>query len=123
MGGELVALIPHTSSLILRAMSWTYLFIAGLLEIVWAIGLKYTEGFTRLVPSVITIAAMVASVWFLALALRTIPVGTGYAVWTGIGAVGTAILGIVLFAEPATAARLACIGVIVAGILGLKLVS
>jgi quaternary ammonium compound-resistance protein SugE len=104
-------------------MSWTYLFIAGLLEIVWAIGLKYTEGFTRLVPSVITIAAMVASVWFLALALRTIPVGTGYAVWTGIGAVGTAILGIVLFAEPATAARLACIGVIVAGILGLKLVS
>jgi quaternary ammonium compound-resistance protein SugE len=123
MGGELVALIPHTSSLILRAMSWTYLFIAGLLEVVWAIGLKYTEGFTRLVPSVITIAAMVASVWFLALALRTIPVGTGYAVWTGIGAVGTAILGIVLFAEPATAARLACIGVIVAGILGLKLVS
>lgn len=104
-------------------MSWIYLVIAGLLEIVWAIGLKYTEGFTRLVPSLITIAAMVASVWFLAIALRTIPVGTGYAIWTGIGAVGTAILGIVLFAEPATAARLACIGVIVAGILGLKLVS
>lgn len=104
-------------------MSWIYLFIAGLLEIVWAVGLKYTEGFTRLVPSAITIAAMVASIWFLALALRTIPVGTGYAVWTGIGAVGTAILGIVLFAEPATAARLICIGVIVAGILGLKLVS
>lgn len=104
-------------------MSWFYLLIAGLLEIVWAIGLKYTEGFTRLVPSIITIAAMVASVWFLAIALRTIPVGTGYAVWTGIGAVGTAILGIVLFAEPATAARLACIGVIVAGIFGLKLVS
>lgn len=104
-------------------MSWTYLFVAGLLEVVWAIGLKYTEGFTRLWPSVVTIAAMIASIWFLALALRSIPVGTGYAVWTGIGAVGTAILGIVLFAEPATAARLICIGVIVAGILGLKIVS
>ena len=104
-------------------MSWAYLVIAGALEIVWAIGLKYTEGFTRLVPSAITIVAMVASVWFLALALRTIPVGTGYAVWTGLGAVGTALLGIALFAEPATAARLLCIGLIVAGILGLKLVS
>ena len=104
-------------------LSWVYLFIAGLLEIVWAIGLKYTEGFTRLVPSIVTIVAMVASIWFLAIALRTIPVGTGYAVWTGIGAAGTAILGIVLFAEPATAARLLCIGVIVAGILGLKLAS
>jgi quaternary ammonium compound-resistance protein SugE len=104
-------------------LSWIYLVIAGLLEIVWAIGLKYTEGFTRLVPSIVTIVAMVASIWFLAIALRTIPVGTGYAVWTGIGAVGTAILGIVLFAEPASAARLLCIGVIVAGILGLKLAS
>ena len=104
-------------------MSWIYLSLAGLLEIVWAIGLKYAEGFTRLWPSVITIVAMVASVWFLALALKTIPVGTGYAIWTGIGAVGTAILGIVLFAEPASAARLACIGLIVAGILGLKLAS
>ena len=104
-------------------MSWIHLVIAGLLEIVWAIGLKYTAGFTRVLPSVITAAAMVASVWFLALALRTIPVGTGYAVWTGIGAVGTAILGIVLFGEPATIARLFCIGVIVAGILGLKLAS
>ena len=104
-------------------MSWLYLLVAGVLEVVWAIGLKYTEGFTRLVPSVITIAAMIASVWFLALALRTIPVGTGYAIWTGIGAVGTAILGIVLFAEPATAARLIAIGVIVTGILALKLVS
>jgi quaternary ammonium compound-resistance protein SugE len=104
-------------------MSWSYLFIAGLLEIMWAIGLKYTEGFTRVWPSVITIVAMVASVWFLALALKTIPVGTGYAVWTGIGAVGTAILGIVLFAEPASGARLVCIGLIVAGILGLKLAS
>jgi quaternary ammonium compound-resistance protein SugE len=107
----------------MNAVAWVYLVVAGLLEIVWAIGLKYTEGFTRLVPSVITVAAMIVSVWFLALALRAIPVGTGYAVWTGIGAVGTAILGIALFAEPATAARLACIGLIVAGIVGLKLVS
>jgi quaternary ammonium compound-resistance protein SugE len=104
-------------------MSWFYLLLAGLLEIVWAIGLKYTVGFTRIVPSAITIAAMIASVWFLALALRTIPVGTGYAVWTGIGAVGTAILGIVLFAEPATAARLFAIALIVGGILALKVVS
>ncbi len=104
-------------------LPWFYLSLAGLLEIVWAIGLKYTEGFTRVWPSAITIVAMAASVWFLALALKTIPVGTGYAVWTGIGAVGTAILGIVLFAEPATAARLACIALIVAGILGLKLAS
>ncbi len=104
-------------------MHWIYLIIAGLLEIVWAIGLKYTEGFTRLVPSTITVAAMVVSLWFLALALKSIPVGTGYAIWTGIGAVGTAILGIVLFAEPATVARLGCIGLIVAGIVGLKLVT
>jgi quaternary ammonium compound-resistance protein SugE len=104
-------------------MAWTYLFVAGALEIVWAIGLKYTEGFTRLAPSVITGVALVASMVFLALALRAIPVGTGYAIWTGIGAVGTAILGIVLFAEPATAARLGCIGLIVAGIVGLKLVT
>ena len=104
-------------------MSWTYLIIAGVLEIVWAIGLKYTDGFSKLMPSVITIAAMIASVVFLALALKTIPVGTGYAVWTGIGAVGTAILGIVLFAEPATAARIGCIALIVAGIVGLKIVS
>jgi quaternary ammonium compound-resistance protein SugE len=102
-------------------MAWTYLFIAGLLEIVWAIGLKYTEGFTKLVPSLVTGVALVASMVFLALALRTIPVGTGYAIWTGIGAVGTALLGIVLFAEPATLARLGCIGLIVAGIVGLKL--
>ena len=107
----------------MNGLAWLYLVVAGLLEIVWAIGLKYTQGFTRLVPSAITIVAMIASVWFLALALKTIPVGTGYAVWTGIGAVGTAILGIILFAEPATAARLGCIGLIIAGILGLKLVS
>ncbi|HEX2828894.1 MAG TPA: quaternary ammonium compound efflux SMR transporter SugE [Burkholderiales bacterium] len=104
-------------------MAWIYLTIAGVLEIVWAIGLKYTEGFTRVLPSAITIVAMIASIWFLALALKTIPLGTGYAVWTGIGAVGTAILGIALFNEPATAARLSCIALIVAGIVGLKLVS
>jgi quaternary ammonium compound-resistance protein SugE len=104
-------------------MAWTYLLIAGLLEIVWAIGLKYTEGFTKLVPSLVTGVALVASMVFLALALRAIPVGTGYAIWTGIGAVGTALLGIVLFAEPATLARLGCIGLIVAGIVGLKLVT
>ena len=104
-------------------LAWSYLVVAGALEIVWAIGLKYAAGFSRLVPSVVTIAAMLASVWFLALALRTIPVGTGYAVWTGIGSIGTAILGIILFGEPATAARLACIGLIVVGIAGLKLVS
>lgn len=103
--------------------SWILLLIAGLLEVVWAIGLKYTEGFSKLVPSVITISAMTASVWLLALALKGIPVGTGYAVWTGIGAVGTAILGIALFGEAVSVARIACIGLIVAGILGLKLVS
>ncbi len=104
-------------------MDWILLLVAGLLEIGWAIGLKYTEGFTRLWPSVWTAGAMVASIVLLALALKTIPVGTGYAVWTGIGAAGTAILGIVLFAEPATAARLGCIALIVAGIAGLKLVT
>lgn len=101
-------------------MAWVYLFVAGLLEIGWAIGLKYTEGFTRLAPSVATIAAMVGSVALLGLALRDLPVGTGYAVWTGIGTVGTALLGIYLFGEPATALRLACIAMIVAGIVGLK---
>ena len=104
-------------------MAWTYLFVAGLLEIGWAIGLKYTEGFTRLVPTVLTVASMTASVALLGLALRELPVGTGYAVWTGIGAVGTAILGIALFGEAATVARLASIGLILAGIAGLKLAS
>ncbi len=104
-------------------MDWILLLVAGLLEIGWAIGLKYTEGFTRLWPSVWTAGAMVASLVLLALALKTIPVGTGYAVWTGIGAAGTAILGIILFAEPATAARLGCIALIVVGIVGLKLVT
>lgn len=102
-------------------MAWIILFIAGLMEIGWAIGLKYTEGFTRLVPSVLTLACMVASVLLLGWALKSLPVGTGYAVWTGIGTVGTALLGIALFGEPATVMRLACIGLIVAGIFGLKL--
>jgi quaternary ammonium compound-resistance protein SugE len=101
-------------------MAWTILIIAGLFEIGWAIGLKYTEGFTRLWPSVWAAAAMIISVYLLALALKSIPVGTGYAVWTGVGAVGTAILGIILFGEPANAARLVCITLIVAGIAGLK---
>ncbi len=102
-------------------MAWLILFAAGLLEIGWAIGLKYTEGFTRLFPTVLTVVSMIASVGLLGLALKTLPVGTAYAVWTGIGTVGTAILGIVLLGEPATAMRLACIALIVAGIAGLKL--
>jgi quaternary ammonium compound-resistance protein SugE len=102
-------------------MPWFLLLIAGLLEVGWAIGLKYTEGFTRLWPSMGTGAAMVASVLLLGLAMRTLPVGTAYAVWTGIGAVGTVVLGIVLFSEPATLARLLCVGLIVGGIAELKL--
>jgi quaternary ammonium compound-resistance protein SugE len=102
-------------------MAWTYLFLAGLLEVGWAIGLKYTEGFTRLWPSVGTAAAMIASLGLLAQALRTIPIGTGYAVWTGIGAVGAAVLGILLFKEPASTLRLASIGLVIAGIAGLRM--
>ncbi|HEV7881877.1 quaternary ammonium compound efflux SMR transporter SugE [Bradyrhizobium sp.] len=104
-------------------MAWFTLFVAGLMEIAWAIGLKYTEGFTRLVPSVLTLLSMAASMALLGLALKTLPIGTAYAVWTGIGAVGTALLGIWLFGEPATAMRLLCIGLIVSGIVGLKLVT
>ena len=104
-------------------MAWVVLFVAGLLEIGWAVGLKYTEGFTRLWPTVGTVAALIASMGLLGVALRTLPLGTAYAVWTGIGTVGTAVLGIVLFREPATAMRLVCIALIVAGILGLKLAS
>jgi quaternary ammonium compound-resistance protein SugE len=104
-------------------MAWVWLTLAGLLEIVWAVGLKYTEGFTRMVPSAITVAAMIGSVYLLALAVRTIPIGTGYAVWTGIGAVGVAILGMVLFGEPKDALRIGSILLIVAGIAGLKLVT
>jgi quaternary ammonium compound-resistance protein SugE len=104
-------------------MAWLYLFIAGLFEVGWAIGLKYTQGFTRLMPTVFTLASMVISVGLLGLALKNLPVGTAYAIWTGIGTTGTAILGMVLLGEPAGALRLACIGLIVAGIVGLKLVS
>jgi quaternary ammonium compound-resistance protein SugE len=102
-------------------MAWVVLLIAGLFEVGWAIGLKYTEGFTRVWPTVGTVAAMVASVGLLGLAMRFLPVGTAYAVWTGIGAVGTVTLGMLLFSEPATAGRLACVGLILAGIVGLKL--
>lgn len=103
-------------------MAWTLLFLAGLLEVGWAIGLKYTDGFTKLVPSVLTATSMIVSIWLLALALKTLPIGTAYAVWTGIGTIGTAILGIVLFGEAATVARLVSIGLILAGIAGLKIV-
>jgi quaternary ammonium compound-resistance protein SugE len=104
-------------------MPWLILFVAGLLEVGWAIGLKYTEGFTRPIPTILTLLSMLASITLLGLALKTLPVGTAYAVWTGIGAVGTAALGIVLFGDPATLPRLACIGLILVGIAGLKLVS
>ena len=104
-------------------MAWFVLFLAGLLEIGWAVGLKYTDGFTRPLPTLLTVASMVASLGFLGLALKTLPLGTAYAVWTGVGTIGTAILGIVLLGEAATVPRLACIGLIVAGIVGLKLVS
>jgi quaternary ammonium compound-resistance protein SugE len=104
-------------------VAWLWLLIAGLLEIVWAIGLKYTEGFTRLWPSVITAIAMVLSLVFLGQALRTLPVGTAYAVWVGIGALGTAVLGMILFGESREPLRLACLVLIVAGVIGLKLVT
>ena len=104
-------------------MSWILICIAGLFEVAWAVGLKYTHGFTRLWPSVGTVLAMAISVGLLGLAMRELPVGTAYAVWTGIGAVGTVILGIVLFGDPAGAARLLCIGLILGGIVGLKLTS
>ena len=102
-------------------MAWVLVFLAGLFEVGWALGLKYTEGFTRLWPTIGTAAALIASMALLGAAVRTLPLGTAYAVWTGIGAVGTAVLGIALFREPATAARLVSIGLIVAGIVGLRL--
>jgi quaternary ammonium compound-resistance protein SugE len=111
--------LPEESS----SMSWVYLFVAGLFEIAWAIGLKYTHGFTRIGPTVFTIASILISLGLLGLALKTLPVGTAYAIWTGIGSVGTAVLGIYLFGDPATVMRLACIALIVAGIVGLKLVA
>ena len=101
-------------------MAWTILFVAGLLEVGWAVGLKYTDGFTRLAPSALTITAMVASMYLLAVAARTLPIGTAYAVWTGIGVVGAFIFGIVLFREPVSAARIACVALIVAGMVGLR---
>jgi quaternary ammonium compound-resistance protein SugE len=104
-----------------KHMSWVILTVAGLFEVGWAIGLKYTEGFTRLWPTVGTILSMIASLWLLGIAMKSLPVGTAYAVWVGVGAVGTVVLGIVLFEEPATTARLASVGLIIAGIVGLKL--
>jgi quaternary ammonium compound-resistance protein SugE len=104
-------------------MAWIYLVIAGLFEVIWAVGLKYTEGFTRPMPSLITVAAMVVSFVFLAQAMRVLPVGTAYAVWTGIGAVGTAIMGIILFSESTEAGRIVSILLVVLGLIGLKLTS
>jgi len=104
-------------------MSWIYLFIAGLFEIVWAIGLKYTQGFTRPLPSVITVAGMIVSFYFLALATKVLPIGTAYAIWTGIGAVGAVTLGIILFKEPFDLLRIIFLLFIVTGIIGLKVVS
>jgi len=104
-------------------VAWALLFLAGLLEVAWAVGLKYTDGFTRPWPTAATVAAMIGSVVLLALAVRTLPLGTAYAVWTGIGTAGAVLLGIVLFQEPATLARLFFVGLIVAGIVGLKLVT
>ena len=104
-------------------MAWFYLVIAGLFECGWAIGLKYTEGFTRPVPTMLTVIAMAVSFWLLSVAMKTIPVGTAYAVWTGIGAVGVAILGMILFGESREMVRIICLLLIVSGILGLKLAS
>ncbi|MBB3804362.1 quaternary ammonium compound-resistance protein SugE [Xanthomonas arboricola] len=104
-------------------MPWIYLVLAGVFEIGFAMGLKYSDGFTRLWPTVLTIGLAGISLWFLTQALKTIPVGTGYAIWTGIGALGVTIAGIALFGDSASWSRLACIGLIVAGVIGLKLVS
>ena len=104
-------------------MAWAWLAVAGVFEIGWAIGLKYSDGFSKPVPSLLTVVAMVLSVWMLSIAMRTIPVGTAYAVWTGIGAIGVAILGMVLFGDSREFLRLICLFLIIAGIIGLKLVS
>jgi quaternary ammonium compound-resistance protein SugE len=104
-----------------NSMAWMILILAGLFETGWAIGLKYTEGFTRFWPTVWTVLAMIVSLWLLGIAMRTLPVGTAYSVWVGVGAVGTVALGIALLEEPANAARLASVGLIIAGIIGLKL--
>ena len=102
-------------------MAWFILLIAGLFEIGWAVGLRYTEGFSRPIPTLLTAISLVASLGLLGWAIKSLPLGTAYAVWTGVGAVGTAIVGILVFKEPATAARLVCLALIVSGILGLKL--
>ncbi len=104
-------------------MPWVILFVAGLLECAWAVGLKYAEGFTRPLPSVLTVLAMAASFWLLSIAMKTVPVGTAYAVWTGIGAAGVAVAGVVLFGEPREAARLFCIFLIIAGVAGLRILA
>ena len=104
-------------------MAWLILFVAGLTEVGWAVGLKYTQGFTRPMPTALTVVAMVASLWLLGLAVRTLPLGTAYAIWTGIGTVGTVAVGILLFNEPATTLRILCVALIVSGIVGLKLVT
>ena len=104
-------------------MAWALLFVAGLLEIGWAVGLKYTEGFTKLIPTALTVGAMVISVILLGIAVRTLPIGTAYTVWAGIRTVGTVIFGIAVFGDPASAVRLICIGLIIAGIVGLKTVT
>jgi quaternary ammonium compound-resistance protein SugE len=120
-GGEETEMSKHSKED--PTMPWLFLLVAGLCEIAWAIGLKYTEGFSRPLPMIGTVAAMVASIGCLGLALKSLPVGTAYAVWTGIGTIGTTALGIYLFNEPATLLRLACIGLILSGIIGLKITS
>lgn len=105
------------------ATAWLIVVVAGVLEVVWALGLKYSDGFTRIGPSVLVVVAAAASFWLLAVAMRVLPAGTAYAVWVGIGAAGTAVFGMLLLGEPATVARLLCIGLIVAGVLGLRLLS
>ena len=104
-------------------MHWILLFVAGLFEISWAVGLKFSHGFTQIIPSVLTVIGMVASFYFLSLALKNLPLGTAYAIWTGIGTIGTVILGILLFKEPISFMRIACIALIVCGITGLKLIT
>ena len=104
-------------------MHWIYLFIAGMFEISWAVGLKFTHGFTHIIPSILTVIGMIASFYFLALALKHLPLGTAYAIWTGIGTIGTVVFGIILFKEPVTAMRLFCIALIISGITGLKLLT
>jgi len=104
-------------------MEWLILFIAGLFEVAWAIGLKYSQGFSQLIPSIITVICMIASFYFLALSLKHLPLGTAYAIWTGIGSIGTVILGIILFREPVGLMRFICIGFILLGITGLKIIT